>query len=139
MKCMVAGVLLLMGLGLGATDVCATGKGKDKGYGRQQSGVGTQIERVAEQAAEEAIDAVADELFDEEGRITTTGARPPGLSKKGTLPPGLEKQGKVPEGWSKGKKSGWEETEGTKREGLIRRVIRGIFGRRQSTSTDGGD
>jgi len=77
------------------------------------------------------VDAVADELLDDKGRVTTTGPRPPGLAKKDKLPPGLEKQGKIPEGWSHGKKTGWVKTGEAKKESLVRRIIKGIFRRGQ--------
>jgi hypothetical protein len=81
--------------------------------------------KAGKRVTKEAIDAVADELTG-----TPAGGSkgmPPGLAKKGKMPPGLEKQGKTPPGWEKGKKAGWGKEPG--QESLIRRVVRGIFGR----------
>jgi len=126
MKWMIGAVALL--LGCCTAPAASQAKEQGKSQGRSESSLGRKVGQVTGQAAEEIIDAVADELLDADGRVTTSGARPPGLSKKDKMPPGLEKQGKVPEGWSKGKKSGWDASEETKREGLIRRIVRGIFG-----------
>lgn len=96
-------------------------------------GVGQTVERAAKEVAKEAVDAVADELLDDKGRVTQTGtgSLPPGLAKKGKMPPGLlEKQGKTPPGWSQGKKTGWDKDQPQK-ESLVRRVIRKIFRRSQ--------
>ncbi|MDP3702800.1 MAG: hypothetical protein Q8R78_00205 [Candidatus Omnitrophota bacterium] len=97
----------------------------DEGQGVEQK-----VERAAKQVAEEAVDAVADELLDDKGRVTRSGpgSLPPGLAKKGKMPPGLEKQGKTPPGWSQGKKTGWDKDQ-PPRESLVRRVIRKIFRR----------
>jgi hypothetical protein len=84
----------------------------------------------AEQVANEAMDAVADELLDEQGRVRAGGG-PPGLAKQGKLPPGLEKQGKTPPGWSRGKKTGWDGKATTERQSPLRRLIRGIFRKSQ--------
>jgi len=92
------------------------------------------VKQVGKEVVNEAVDAVADELLDDKGRVTRTGAgsMPPGLSKKGRMPPGLEKQGKTPEGWSHGKKTGWDKDQ-PPRESLVRRMIRGIFRRGPKT------
>lgn len=96
----------------------------------QGQGVGQKVERAAERVASEAVEAVADELLDDQGRVTQTGpgALPPGLAKKGKMPPGLEKQGKTPSGWSQGKKTGWDKDQLPK-ESLVRRIIRKVFRR----------
>ena len=109
---------------VGATAVAAQPPGKDKGRGQGHDDVRSAKERVKK----EAVDAVADELV---GTDATSGGRPAGLSKKDKLPPGLEKQGKTPPGWSKGNKKGWDgKASGEpKREGWIRRTVRGIFHR----------
>lgn len=96
----------------------------------QGQGVGQKVERAAKHVAEEAVDAVADELLDDKGRVTRSGpgSLPPGLAKKGKMPPGLEQQGKTPPGWSHGKKTGWDKDQ-PPRESLVRRIIRKIFRR----------
>jgi len=96
----------------------------------KRSDVGQRVERAAERVASEAVDAVADELLDDKGRVTRTGpgGLPPGLAKQGKMPPGLEKQGKTPPGWSHGKKTGWDKDQ-PPRESLVRRIIRKIFRR----------
>jgi hypothetical protein len=99
-------------------------------------GVGQTVERAAKDVAKEAVDAVADELLDDKGRVTRTGpgGMPPGLAKKGTMPPGLEKQGKTPPGWSHGKKTGWSKDQ-PQQESLVRRIIRGIFRKKQEPAS----
>ena len=99
----------------------------------QGQGAGQRVERTVERVASEAVDAVADELLDDKGRVTQTGpgALPPGLAKKGKMPPGLEKQGKTPPGWSHGKKTGWDKTGEPQKESLVRRIIKGIFRKKQ--------
>lgn len=96
----------------------------------QGQGVEQKVERTAQRVASEAVDAVADELLDDKGRVMQTGpgALPPGLAKKGKMPPGLEKQGKTPPGWSHGKKTGWGKDQPQK-ESLVRRIVRKIFRR----------
>jgi hypothetical protein len=106
--------------------------GKGKGRGPQKPESTTEhIEKTGKRVVNEAVDAVADELLDDKGRVTTTGSKPPGLAKKDKIPPGLEKQGKVPAGWSQGKKTGWDKTGEPKKESLVRRIIRGIFRKKQ--------
>ena len=119
------GSLLLAGC-LVPSGFAAHKPGKDD----QGQGVRQQVERTAERVASEAVDAVADELLDDKGRVTRTGPAgvPPGLAKKGTMPPGLEKQGKTPPGWSHGKKTGWDKDQPQK-ESLVRRIVRKIFRR----------
>jgi hypothetical protein len=83
--------------------------------------------RAAERVANEAVDAVVDELAGPQSSAGVPGSMPPGLAKKGKMPPGLAKQGKVPPGWEKGKKTGWGGEP--KQESFIRRMIKGIFRR----------
>ena len=72
--------------------------------------------KAAGRVANEAVDAVADELAGTQSRTST--GMPPGLAKKGKMPPGLAKQGKTPPGWEKGKKAGWDGKP--QQESLIR-------------------
>lgn len=91
------------------------------GHGRPRTDTTEErIKRRSHDVANEAVDAVADELT---GTPSTSG-RPPGLAKKGKLPPGLAKQNKVPPGWSKGRKEGWGDGQ---KESPIRKLIRAIF------------
>lgn len=88
------------------------------------------VKQVGKEVVNEAVDAIADELLDDKGRVTRTGpgSLPPGLAKKGKMPPGLATQGTTPPGWSHGKKTGWEKDQPPKAS-LVRRVIRKIFRR----------
>lgn len=82
----------------------------------------TSLEKAQKKVTDEAVDAVVDELVGHESAPKGTGV-PPGLAKQGKTPPGLEKQGKTPPGWQKA-----ELGEPEKKEGLIRRWIKGVFG-----------
>ena len=115
--------VLVLGLGV-ASPVFAQGQGK--AYGRD--GQAREDRGPVERIADEAVDAVVDELVGEE--TTPSGGMPPGLSKKGKMPPGLAKQGKTPPGWEKGKKAGWEKSEASaeKKKSWVRRLIGGLFG-----------
>ena len=108
-------------------------KGKGYGYGKAPQSTEGHAKRAAERVANEAIDAVADELAGPQGGAAGSGGMPPGLSKKGKMPPGLEKQDKVPPGWDKGKKTGWGNAP--KKESFVRRLIKGIFRRGQPETT----
>jgi len=114
---MVALVVLLAGM---VGTVWAQGHGQGRGRGQSTT------EEKVEEVGREAVDAVADELL---GKPAPAGSKgmPPGLAKQGKTPPGLAKQGKTPPGWDKGRKQGWQDTP--KQESLIRRVVRGIFGK----------
>lgn len=127
MKARVASIGVVVALGM-AMPAWANGKGR--GHAQPAPSAKDTAKRVVDEAA----DAVADELLNEQGQGTTT-SRPPGLSKKGKMPPGLEKQGKTPPGWSKGKKTGWQE--GQPKESLLRRLTRGIFRRATQPSFSG--
>ena len=106
-----------------AVPVLAQGKGKGS---QKQKGA---VERIAD----EAVDAVVDEIVGDEA----PSGLPPGLAKQGKVPPGLAKQGKTPPGWEQGKKTGWGEgAAGSKKESLLRRLIRGIFRRRTPPDTE---
>ena len=118
-------------LGLGLASPALAEPGKGKGHGQQSESTTEHVEKAGKRVVNEAVDAVADELLDDKGRVTTTGGMPPGLAKKGKMPPGLEKQGKVPEGWGHGKKTGWEKTGEPQKESLVRRIIKGIFRKKQ--------
>jgi len=97
---------------------------KGKGHGQAQS-TEAHAKKAAGRVANEAIDAVADEVVGTPPGGTSKGM-PPGLAKKGTMPPGLERQGKTPPGWEKGRKEGWNKEPAN--ESLLRRMVRGIFG-----------
>ena len=91
------------------------------GHGRARTETTEEhIKRRSHDVANEAADAVADELT---GKPASSGM-PPGLAKKGELPPGLAKKHKVPPGWSKGRKEGWGDGQ---KESPLRKLIRGIF------------
>ena len=122
-----------LGLLLASPAMAEPGKGKGRGQPAADSTT-EQVKRTGKRVVDEAVDAVADEVLDDKGRVTTTGPKPPGLAKKGKMPPGLEKQGKVPEGWSHGKKTGWDKTGEPQKESLVRRVIKGIFRKKQETA-----
>lgn len=96
---------------------------KPKGQGAQE-----QKQSAGERIGNETADAVADVLTGEDSKKTSSVK-----TKKGT-PPGLSKKGKVPPGWNKGKKTGWEKTEGedsgTKSESPIRQIVRKMFGQK---------
>jgi hypothetical protein len=91
----VQGVAVALICGL-ASPAFAEPKGRGRDVVREQ-GVDEHAEQAGTRVADEAIDAVADELAGEEGGGST--GMPPGLSKKGKLPPGLEQQGQTPPGW----------------------------------------
>lgn len=105
---------------------------KDRGANRQES-AGEHAKKAGKTVANETVDAVTDELVGTSSANSTT-AMPPGLAKKDKLPPGLAKKDKTPPGWDKGRKEGWKEGEAEKKEGLIRRMIKGIFKRPAKTS-----
>jgi hypothetical protein len=96
-------------------------------FAEHNKGRGRDRQDRTEKIANEAMDGVADELLDEKGKPSASGAKgvPPGLAKKGKMPPGLAKQGKTPPGWSKGEKTGWDGAE--EQPSPLRRLIRGIF------------
>ena len=122
------GVGMVLVLGMAATAGAEPGKGR--GQGRPES-TEEHVERAGKRVVNEAADAVADELTGNRGYVNSSGG-PPGL--QGRRPPGLEKQDKTPPGWSKGRKAGWDKTQQPQHESFIRRVIHGIFHRRQPSS-----
>ena len=99
-----------------------------KGHGHAPESSGEHAKKAAGRVADETVDAVTDEMV---GTQSSSGSKgmPPGLAKKDKMPPGLAKQHKTPPGWEKGRKEGWNGHEPEKKEGLIRRTIRGIFHR----------
>ena len=103
------------------------------GKGRGHAQPAPSAKETGKRVVNEIADTVADELLDEQGRVTTTN-RPPGLAKNDKMPPGLAKQGKTPPGWDKGNKSGWKESQ--PKESLLRRLTRGIF--RKATKPPSG-
>lgn len=109
------------------------GVGHGRGHGRPDTTTES-VKKAGRRVVDEAVDAVVDELIGEDQAGVTPSGMPPGLSKKGKLPPGLEKKGKVPPGWSKGKKEGWDQIveSSQKQEGVVRRLIKGIFRGRKS-------
>lgn len=107
-------------------------QGKGKGHG-QESDVEGHAQRAGERVANEAINAVVDELAGDHGSAVFPGGGPPGLARQGKVPPGLAKQGKTPPGWAHGKKAGWDGQP--EHESFIRRLIRGIFGRKAEPSS----
>lgn len=116
----------MVAIGMAATASAEPGRGR--GHGQPQS-TSEHIERAGKRVANEAVDAVADELTGTPGSPSSSGM-PPGLAKQGRMPPGLAKQNKTPPGWEHGKKQGWGSSA-PKQESLIRRAIRGIFHRKQ--------
>jgi hypothetical protein len=115
---------------------------KDKGHGPQVNQHSTpSTATTQERVKDEIVDAVADELLGEDSsQRTTTGSRPPGMSKQDSVPPGLEKKGKVPPGWSKGEKKGWDASTTTtmmteKEDSLLRRMVRSVFRGKQEDET----
>ena len=107
------------------------------GGGRPDT-AGEHTKRAGDKVANEAVDAVTDELVGTSSSSGSTGM-PPGLAKQGKVPPGLAKQGKTPPGWEKGRKEGWKSGEPEKKEGWIRRTIRGIFHGNANRGTDHQD
>lgn len=114
-------------------DAQAKKGGHGRGRGRPDAATES-MKKGGQRVVDETVDAVVGELIGEDPTGVTPSGMPPGLSRKGKMPPGLEKKGKVPPGWSKGKKKGWDQTAGSsqKQEGVIRRLIRGIFRGRKS-------
>lgn len=109
--------------------VFADPPGKNKGHVKEPDPAG-KVKSVTKAAANEAVDAVADELL---GEVTATASSPagmpPGLAKKNKMPPGLAKKDKIPPGWSKGEKKSWNQDGQTteKKPSLIRRMVRKVF------------
>ena len=119
------GWALVLVIGL-ACPVGVEAKGNGHGKGRHQAEA-PPVKESVKRVGREAADAVADEILNEQGRVTIPDTRPPGLAKQNKMPPGLAKQGKTPPGWSKGQKTGWDKTDQPPKESLVRRMVRGIF------------
>ena len=117
----------MVAVGMVATASAEPGKGR--GHSQPQS-TSEHVERAGKRVANEAVDAVANEVAGTSGSPSSSGM-PPGLAKQDKVPPGLAKQNKTPPGWKHGKKQGWENGGAPKQESLIRRVIHGIFHRQQ--------
>ncbi len=113
---------LLIGLSLIANPAFAAPKENAHGQGYSHGHGQGPLEKAEKKITDETVDAVVDELVGSESAPKGTGV-PPGLAKKGKTPPGLAKQGKTPPGWQKA-----EFGEPEKKEGLIRRWVRNIFG-----------
>ena len=107
---------LLICLGLVSSPALSEAKEQPHGQGPNA------VEKAEKKIVDETVDAVVDELVGGESAPKGTGM-PPGLAKKEGMPPGLAKKGKTPPGWEKAK---FGEPE--KKEGLIRRWIRNVFG-----------